>query len=67
MVDKEIRITISAATGEPTVETFGFVGKECVNASKSMVDALMGDSAKQTLKPEYHQIQTSQNEQERQR
>ena len=58
---KRIEITIDQQ-GHATVETFGFVGNECRDASKLIEKALGAVQAEQ-LKSEYHQTRQS-NEQQ---
>ena len=49
---KTIEITVSP-NGETQVETKGFAGSECREASKFLESAL-GKSTGETLKPEFH-------------
>ena len=49
---KTIEITVSVK-GETQVETKGFTGSECREASKFLESAL-GKAAGETLKPEFH-------------
>ena len=61
---KQIEITVFT-NGETKVETTGFVGGECVSASRFIEQAL-GLTAIDTLKPEYHQASQLNSEQTRQ-
>lgn len=49
---KEIKVTISP-DGKIKIETKGFVGKECVEATKELEKAL-GSDKKQTFTGEYY-------------
>ena len=61
-----IEITVSP-TGETTVQTKGFIGGSCRDASRFIEEAL-GERAHETLTAEFHQTQSaSQNIQEGQR
>jgi hypothetical protein len=50
---KLIEILI-APNGQSRVETKGFVGNECSEASR-FVEQALGQSTDETLKPEFHQ------------
>jgi hypothetical protein len=50
---KIIEITVSP-TGQTSVQTKGFVGNECRDASKFLEDAL-GQRVHETLSAEFHQ------------
>ena len=50
---KTIEVTV-AADGTTQVETKGFVGGECQQASRFM-EAALGQQAGETLKPEFYQ------------
>ena len=56
---QEIIVTINP-DGSTSVETKGYVGKSCKDASKFIEDAL-GKVESDKLKPEYHQQATSGN------
>jgi len=49
---KTIEITVSPK-GETRIETKGFTGNECRDASK-FIESALGKSIGQTLKPEFH-------------
>ena len=49
---KTIEITVST-NGETQVETKGFTGNECREASK-FVESALGNAAGEMLKPEFH-------------
>ena len=49
---KTIQITV-LPTGESVVETEGFIGNECREASK-FIESALGKVAGETLKPEFH-------------
>ncbi len=55
---KTIEIIISS-TGQSTVETKGFVGSECRDASRFLEQAL-GQQTGEILKAEFHQSANSQ-------
>lgn len=55
MNDKIISIKIDNL-GNPTIETSGYVGSACKNATKNIEDALAGKGMKVTEKPEMHHI-----------
>ena len=57
-MSKKIEITI-APDGQSKVETQGFTGPECREASKFIEQAL-GQQSSETLKPEFHQSATTQ-------
>jgi hypothetical protein len=50
---------IFAPNGQSTVETKGFVGSECRNASR-FIERALGQSTGETLKAEFHQSAHSQ-------
>ncbi len=52
-MQKQIIITISPS-GESTVETKGYTGASCKDASK-FLESTLGSVQAETLKPEYHQ------------
>ena len=54
-MNKIIEVTVSPA-GETKVETKGFVGNTCRDASKFIEQAL-GTQNTETLKAEFHQVQ----------
>jgi hypothetical protein len=54
---KRIEITI-ATDGKSKVETHGFTGDACRDASRFLETAL-GKSTNETLKPEFHQVSTT--------
>ena len=54
---KTIEITVSPQ-GETRVETKGFVGNECRNASK-FIESALGKVASEKLKPEFHNDNTT--------
>jgi Protein of unknown function (DUF2997) len=54
---KIIEVIVSP-TGETRVETKGFTGNSCRDASKFIEQAL-GTPASETLKAEFHQAQTN--------
>lgn len=54
-MSKTIEIVV-APNGESRVETKGFVGRECRQASLFIEQAL-GQRASEQLKPEFHQVQ----------
>jgi hypothetical protein len=56
---KRIEITISP-TGESKIETSGFVGDECRNATKS-IEAALGKTSSEELKAEFHEQSTNEN------
>ena len=56
---KTIQITVSP-TGESVVETKGFAGNECREASK-LIESALGKVAGETLKPEFHIQNTAEN------
>lgn len=56
---RTIQITVSP-TGESVVETEGFVGSECREASK-FIESALGKVAGETLKPEFHVQSTAEN------
>ena len=59
----KIEITVSPK-GDSTVETKGFVGSECCQASKFVEEAL-GNQAAERMKAEFYQAkQTKQNNQQ---
>lgn len=55
---KTIRITV-APDGKTQVETSGFVGSECREASR-FVETALGKRVDETLKPEFHQTEAVQ-------
>jgi hypothetical protein len=57
---KTIRITVSP-TGQTTVETRGFTGGECREASR-FVEQALGTRSAETLTAEFHQGQQSDRE-----
>ena len=61
---KIIEITVTA-DGESKVETIGFIGAECRDASRFIEQAL-GVSKREKLKSEFHQTQRSTSQQTRQ-
>jgi hypothetical protein len=52
-MDKKIIITVSP-TGETTVQTTGYTGPACKDASRFIEEAL-GQATAERLTPEYHQ------------
>jgi len=56
---KTIEITVSPK-GETQVETAGFTGNECRDASK-FIESALGKSVGETLKPEFHVQNYNQN------
>ena len=58
MSTQTIEIIVSAA-GETTVQTKGFTGSSCREASKFIEQAL-GDKTRETLTAEFHQTATTQ-------
>ncbi|MEZ6093463.1 MAG: DUF2997 domain-containing protein [Pirellulaceae bacterium] len=56
---KTIKITVSPS-GESRIETVGFVGDSCREASK-FIEVALGKTASEKLKPEFHQRSTTQN------
>lgn len=56
---KTIEITVSPS-GESKVETKGFIGSSCREASR-FIESALGKAAGQTLKPEFHVQTPSQN------
>ena len=56
---KTIEITVSPK-GESQVETKGFVGNECREAS-NFIESALGTVAGETLKPEFHIQNPAQN------
>ena len=56
---KTIEITINP-TGETKVETRGFSGASCRDASRFLEEAL-GQRSAETLTPEFHQSETEEN------
>ncbi len=52
-MDKKIIITVSP-TGETTVQTTGYTGPACKDASRFIEEAL-GEKTAERLTPEYHQ------------
>lgn len=58
MNGQTIEITVSAA-GETTVQTKGFTGSSCRDASKFIEQAL-GDKTSETLTAEFHQAASTQ-------
>jgi len=56
---KTIEIVISPQ-GESRVETKGFVGESCREASK-FIESALGNVASEKLKPEFHQTSATQN------
>ena len=61
---KIIEITVTA-DGESKVETSGFIGAECRDASRFIEQAL-GVTKREKLKSEFHQSQCSNSQQTRQ-
>jgi hypothetical protein len=59
-MDKKIIITVSA-TGETTVQTTGYTGPACKDASRFIEEAL-GEQTAERLTPEYHQPATRKNQ-----
>jgi hypothetical protein len=57
---KTIRITVSP-TGQTRVETVGFTGGECREASR-FVEQALGTRSAETLTAEFHQGQQSEQE-----
>jgi hypothetical protein len=55
---RTITVTV-APDGTSRVETSGFVGSDCREASRFVVQAL-GNSLSEQLKPEFHQTATEQ-------
>lgn len=60
MTSKIIEIVVSPL-GQTKVETKGFIGSECREASQFIQRAL-GQQTSETLKPEFHQQTSSQNQ-----
>ena len=58
-MDKKIIITVSP-TGETVVQTTGYTGPACKDASRFIEEAL-GEKTAERLTPEYHQPATRQN------
>jgi Protein of unknown function (DUF2997) len=58
-MDKKIIITVSP-TGETTVQTTGYTGPACKDASRFIEEAL-GEKTAERLTPEYHQPAKRQN------
>ena len=56
---KRIEVTV-LPTGESRVETKGFSGDSCRDASK-FIEAALGRTAAETLKPEFHAQNPTQN------
>lgn len=56
---KQIVIVVSP-TGESTVETRGYVGASCKDAS-GFLESALGTVQSETLKPEYHQRESTAN------
>ena len=61
---QSIQILVSP-TGEATVQTYGFAGSSCRDAS-AFIERALGDKQSETLTPEFHQG-LAQTEQARQR
>jgi hypothetical protein len=59
-LEKKIVITISP-TGETTVQTTGYTGPACKDASRFIEQAL-GEATAERLTPEYHQPATRKNQ-----
>ena len=57
-MSKRIEITVDSK-GESTVETKGFAGSECIEASK-FVEAALGKQTAQRTTPEFFHATTSQ-------
>lgn len=60
---KTLEVTVRP-DGKTTIETRGFVGNECRQASESLEDAL-GQRTSEKLTAEFHQVSTSQQQTER--
>jgi hypothetical protein len=58
MNSKTIEIIVSAA-GETTVQTKGFTGSSCREASK-FIEQTLGDKISETLTAEFHQAASTQ-------
>lgn len=56
-MEKKIIITIGPA-GETTVQTHGYSGPACKDASR-FIEAALGESTAEQLTPEYHQTRTT--------
>lgn len=59
-MDRKIIITVSAS-GETTVQTTGYTGPACKDASRFIEEAL-GQAIAERLTPEYHQPATRKNQ-----
>jgi hypothetical protein len=59
-MSKKIIITVSP-TGETTVQTTGYTGPACKDASRFIEEAL-GEKTAERLTPEYHQPATRKNQ-----
>ena len=59
-MDKKIIITVSP-TGETTVQTSGYTGPACKDASRFIEEAL-GQATAERLTPEYHQRASRKNQ-----
>ena len=58
-MDKKIIITVSP-TGETTVQTHGYTGPACKDASRFLEDAI-GEKTAEQLTPDYHRADTTKN------
>ena len=56
-LSRVIEVTVSP-TGETTVQTKGFVGPSCQDASR-FLERTLGERITETLTPEYHQPQST--------
>jgi len=56
-VIRTIEVTISP-TGETTVQTKGFTGSSCRDASR-LIEQALGQAARETLTSEFHQAATA--------
>jgi hypothetical protein len=56
-MDKKIIITVSPA-GETTVQTHGYSGRTCKDASRFIEEAL-GEKTAEQLTPDYHRTDTT--------
>ena len=59
-MNKTIEIVV-APDGSTRIETKGFVGSECRDASR-FIESALGKQSDETLKAEFHQTETSQQE-----
>jgi hypothetical protein len=53
---KKVIIRVNTKTGEKTVETSGFTGKECVAEAEAFKAAIGGQRGSIRKTPEYHRV-----------